>query len=125
MAIDEMFWFKAILLLVDAHFQDREDKEANDKCIQILNKSLNLVRVEKHRRLNKRTKFEYIEALLNYKLAQIVSDGILNGKLKESADLSSRQSKTGRRSVKRNSMHPNLFKKLSEVCNVITNYYLK
>lgn len=104
---------------MDAHFLDREDKEANEKCIQILNKSLNLVRSEKNRRLNKKIKFEYAEGLLTYKLAQIMCDGVLNGKLKESGDLSSRQSKTGRRSVKRNSMHPNLFKKLAEVCNVI------
>ena len=113
-----MHWFKSIILLVDAHFQNKEDKESNEKCIQILNKSLNLIKLEKNRRQNKKTNFEYIEAFFNFKLAQIICDGILNNKIKDGGDLSSRQSKTGRRSVKRNTMHPNLFKKLSEVCNV-------
>ena len=83
-----------------------------------MNKSINLIKHEKNRRHNKKNKFEYFEAILNYKLAQIKCDGIINGKLKENGDLSVRQSRTGRRSTKRNTMHPSLFKKLSEVCNV-------
>ena len=86
--------------------------------IQILNKVINLVKVEKNRRHNSKIKFEYFGAMFNYKLAQIISNGVLNGKLKDDADLSARQSKTGRRSLKRNTMHPALFKKLSEVCDV-------
>jgi len=109
------------MVLVDAYYLDREDKESNEKSIQILNKVINLVKVEKNRRLNSKTKFEYFGAMFNFKLAQIISDGVLNGKLKDDADLSARQTKTGRRLLKRNTMHPTLFKKLSEVCNVIIN----
>jgi len=60
--------------------------------------------------------------ILIEKIAQIMCDGIINGKLKEGGDLSARQAKTGRRSTKRNTMHPSLFKKLSEVCNVNLKY---
>lgn len=112
------------MVLVDAYYLDREDKESNEKSIQILNKVINLVKVEKNRRHNSKIKFEYFGAMFNYKLAQIISNGVLNGKLKDDADLSARQSKTGRRSLKRNTMHPALFKKLSEVCDVSEKLFL-
>jgi len=76
------------MVLVDAYYLDREDKESNEKSIQILNKAINLVKVEKNRRQNSKIKFEYFGAMFNYKLAQIISDGVLNGKLKDDADLS-------------------------------------
>jgi hypothetical protein len=114
-----MFWFKTIQLLVDSHKLDYSDKESYEKAIKILNKSLDVVRSQKPARRNKLDKLIYIEAMLNYDLAEIIRDGVLNGKLNDQ-EMSLRR-KLSKRAYKFNSMHPLVFKRLSEVCNVTSS----
>ena len=72
-----MFWYKCICLLVDAHKQDYHDKESTEKCLKILNKSIKLVKAEKQKRSNKKDKFEYMEAMFTFRLAQITCDALV------------------------------------------------
>lgn len=118
MAIDETFWYKTIRLLVDSHKLDLDDKDGYEKCVRILNRSINIVREETNRRKNKSDNLGYIEAMLMYELAEIVRDGVLSGRLSDQ-DALIRRRMMSKRSFRLNSMHPMLFKRLSEVCNVI------
>lgn len=102
--------------MVDSHRYDHNDKDAYEKCIKILNKSLDLVFAEKSNRANKSSNLAYIEAMLNYELAEITTDGLLNGKLNDQ-DLVRRQ-KMNRKNSKRNSMHPSIFKQLIQIKGV-------
>lgn len=111
-----MFWYKCICLLIDSHRYDYHDKDAYDRCIQILNKCLRLIKAEKASRLNKSGSFEYIEAMFEFEIAEITYEGIMAGKLND-GDLT-RQQKMGRRSLKPSSMHPNLNKKMMFICDV-------
>jgi hypothetical protein len=102
--------------LVDSHKLDYDDKESYEKCIKILNKVLELINSTKSKRNNKTNTLAYIEAMFNYELAEITCDGVLKGKLNDN-EIISRQKLT-KRIDKFNSMNPNLFKKLSKVCEV-------
>lgn len=115
-AIDEKFWYNCICILVDSFKYDHQDKQAYDKCLQILNKALRLVKAEKTNRPNKVSSFEYMIAMFEYQCAQITADGLLNGKLND-GDLT-RQQKMGRRCLKQNTMHLNYFKKFTTVCEM-------
>ena len=116
LGIDEMFWFKCVRVLVDSYRLDRQDKEAYDKSVKLLKKALELVEIEKDRRKNKSHQLSYIYAMLNYDLAEISYDGHLNDKFNDSEMV--RKQSIGKRVQKKNSMHPNLFKKLSQVANM-------
>jgi hypothetical protein len=116
LGIDEMFWFKCVRLLVDSYKFDRQDKEAYDKSVKLLKKALELVENERERRKNKSDTLAYIYSMLNYDLAEISYDGHLNDKFSESEMV--RKQSIGKRAQKKNSMHPNLFKKLSQVANM-------
>jgi hypothetical protein len=117
-AIDEMFWYKSIILLVDAHKLDyHKDKDAYDKSAKILKKAIDLVRSETPQRSNKRWDLAYVEAMLVYALAELTCEGLLTDRLSE-GQFSVKQSPGGKRFTLRNSMHHALFKKLSEVCDV-------
>ena len=72
--------------------------------------------MEKERRTNKSDSLAYIQAMLNYELAEITCDGHLNDKFSESEIV--HKTSSAKRFSKKNSMHPNLFKKLSQVCNM-------
>jgi hypothetical protein len=100
---------------VNAYKLDYQDKEATEKAIKVLNKALDLVEMEKARKANHMHKFAYIEAMLNYELAEITLDGHLNDKFSDEEAMK----KQHKRLKKRNSMHPSLFKKLSQICTVI------
>ena len=111
-----MFWYKCICLLIDSHRYDYQDKDAYEKCIQILNKCLRLIKAEKSTRSNKSGNFEYIEAMFDFEMAEITYDGLMTGKLSD-GDLT-RQQKMGRRSLKPSSIHPNLSKKMTFILDV-------
>ncbi|RNA35696.1 cilia- and flagella-associated 46, partial [Brachionus plicatilis] len=115
-AIDEEFWWKSIHLLVDSHRYDYNDKDGYEKCLKILNKSIELIQKEKSIRLNKFSTLAYIEACLYFDLAEITYEGVLNGKLNE--EELARRSRAAKRSSRRNSMHPTMFKRFSNVINL-------
>lgn len=81
-----------------------------------MNRSIQIVQKEKSIRLNKLSTLAYVEASLFYDLAKITNEGISNGKLNE--EELARRSRNAHRSSRRNSMHPTMFKRLSEVINV-------
>jgi hypothetical protein len=105
-------------LLVEAHKHNKNDKQSVEKCIKLLERVLIIVDKQKQKRANKQDKLEYLEAMFNYELAQIKCDGLLNGQLNESDSLKIHNKHSNKRTLKRNTMHPQLFKKLSQVCNV-------
>lgn len=107
---------KSIRLLVDSHRYDYNDKDGYEKCLKILNKSIELVKKEKAIRSNKISTFAYIEACLHFDLAEITYEGVTNGKLNE--EELARRSRMAKRSSRRNSMHPTMFKRFSNVINV-------
>lgn len=102
--------------MVESHRYDYTDKDAYEKCINIVNKALDLVRQERENRVNKSNNLAYIEAMLINDLADITYDGTLNGKLSDQDMI--RRHRSGKRGSKRNSMHPSLFRKLSQVSSV-------
>jgi len=112
-----MFWYKNIQILVASHKMDFNDKDGYDKAIRILNRALEIVRGESKWRKNKLDKLAYMEAMLTFELAEIVRDGVLTGRLSDQ-DALMRRRMMSKRSVRLNSMHPMLFKRLSDVCNV-------
>ncbi len=118
MAIDETFWYKSIMLLVDAHKLDfSKDKDAYDKCVKILKKSIELVSSEKPNRKNKQSTLAYLDAMLNYHLAELTCKGLLSDRLSE--DQYTVKAKPSKKQTKKNSMHHSLFKRLSEICDVL------
>lgn len=96
---------------------DLNDKDGYEKAINILNRALEIVGVEVKRRKNKSDKLRYVQAMLNYELAEITREGVLTGRLSDQ-DTLMRRRMMSKRSFQFNSMHHLLFKKLSEVCNV-------
>jgi hypothetical protein len=117
-----MFWYKSIILLVDAHKLDfQKDKDAYDKCVKILKKSIELVAAEKPNRKNKHSRLTYIEAMLSYHLAELTCEGLLNDRLSE--DQFALKSQPSKKQGKKNSMHHTLFKRLSELGKVIKIKY--
>ena len=124
MAIDELFWFKSIELLVNAHKLDcHNDSEAYEKCEKILQKSLEIVTSEKSNRSNKYEKLVYIEAMLEYHLAELTCDGLLNDKLND-GEFFIKKKPSKRLNQTKNSLHYIVFKKLSGICNVNLFAYL-
>ncbi|CAF0832143.1 unnamed protein product [Brachionus calyciflorus] len=113
-AIDELFWAKSIRLLVDSHRYDYNDKEGYEISIKILQKSIDIVREEKSIRQNKTPILSYIEGIFFNHLAEVTYEGILNGKLNDE-DIA--RNKMSKKSSRRNSMHPSMFKRFSNVCN--------
>jgi hypothetical protein len=114
-AIDELFWYKCIRLLVDSYKLDVSEKDTVEKCMKILNKSIDLVNQEKNKRKNKLVNLNYIEAMFVYELAELTSDANLSGKMGNQDLLRKR---ANRYFQKRNSMHPTVFKALSDSCDV-------
>ena len=110
-----MFWYKCIRLLVDSYKLDASEKETIEKCLKILNKSIDLVNKEKAKRANKLNTLNYIEAMFIYEMAELTSDGNLSGKMGHQDMLRKR---ANRYFQKRNSMHPTVFKALSDSCDV-------
>ena len=103
-------------MLVDSYKLDCQDKDAYDKSVKLLKKSLELIEAEKEHRKNKSDSLAYIFSMLNYELAEISYDGHLNDKFNDSDTV--RKQSTTKRVQKKNSMHPSLFKKLSQVANM-------
>lgn len=101
---------------MDSHRQDYSDRDNYEKCVKILEKSIEIVQKEKCVRSNKLATLAYIEASLFFDLAKITHEGISNGKLNE--EELARRSRSAKRSSRRNSMHPTMFKRLSKVINV-------
>jgi len=115
-AVDETFWFDCVCVLVEGHRLDGQDKQGYEKSVQILTKCVRLVKAEKGCRRNKASRLEWIEAMLEFKLGEVTAEGQMAGRLSE-GDVT-RAQKMGRRSLKQNTMHASLFKKLSAVCEV-------
>lgn len=116
-----MFWLKTVLAVAESHKIDFSDKESYDKAIGVLKRAVEMVSRERRatsRRKNKSDKLAYIEAMLSYEMAELIRDGVLNGRLSDHETLL-RRKMNSKRSVRLNSMHPIFFKRLSEVCNVI------
>lgn len=119
MAVDETFWYKSVHALAESHKLDANDKEGYDKALHVLDRALEIVHVETRRRKNKSDKLAYVEAMLTYERAEMTREGVLAGRLASDQDTLMRRRMMSKRSFRLNSMHPMLFKKLSEVCNVI------
>ena len=116
-AVDECFWFNCVCLLVDGHRLDSKDKLGYEKSVQILTKCVRLVKAEKGCRGNKASRVEWMEAMLEFELGVVTVEGLMAGRLSSDGDVT-RKEKMGRRSMKQNTMHASLFKKLTSVCEV-------
>lgn len=118
-AIDEIFWYKSIHLLSEAHRLDyHSDKEAYDKSVRIIKKAIDVVVSERPNRKNKSSRLAYVEAMLTFQLAEVIQDGLVNDRFTEEDLPGKNQKRCGQsrsKIVKRNFMHPNVFKKLSEI----------
>lgn len=116
-----MLWYKSVRLIAESHKNDANDKDGYEKAIRVFTRGITLVRDETKRE-NKSDKLAYIEAMLTYECAEVMRDGVLTGRLSDQDTLIRRRMMT-KRSFRFNSMHPMLFKKLSEVCNVKRKHF--
>ena len=126
--VDELFWYKCVCLLSDAHRLDQhadDRKDAYTKSLDVLAKAMQLVDTMRAKRPNKTTTLDYIQAMLGHRLATHTSHALLNGLLNEPAlnkqqATTSGQPQNSNRKLRTllNSTHASIHKRLLQVCAV-------